>query len=69
MDYRGIRYTIRTRIVRQQWAVSIHPNGVETGEKIVTGARTKAEQHAHSMIDAWIRQNRTQEALRPVTAA
>ena len=62
MDYRGIRYTIRTRIVRQQWSVAIHPTGVELKEKIVTGARLKAEKQAHSMIDTWIKQKRLQEA-------
>jgi hypothetical protein len=68
MDYKGIRYTIRTRIVRQQWTVSIHPAGVEI-EKIVIGARLKAEQQAQSMIDTWIKKKRAQDALGPVTAS
>lgn len=62
MDYRGIRFTIRTRIVRQQWTVAIHPAGVETGEKVVTGARAKAELLAHSMINTWLKQKAAQES-------
>jgi hypothetical protein len=55
VDYRGIRYTIRTRIVRQQWSVTIHAAGVEVMERIVTGARAKAELQARSMINAWLK--------------
>ena len=29
MQYRGIRYTVRARIERNEWTVSIHPAGIE----------------------------------------
>ena len=55
MEYRGIRYTIRTRIERQEWYVAIHPNGVELSGKVVVGSREEAELQAHSMINDWLR--------------
>ena len=55
MRYRGIRYTIRTRIERQEWYVTIHPGGVEEPGKVVAGPRADAELQAQSMIDAWLR--------------
>jgi hypothetical protein len=55
MEYRGIRYTIRTRIERQEWYVAIHPNGVELPGKVVVGSREEAELQAHSMINDWLR--------------
>ena len=33
MEYRGIRYTVRARIERNEWAVSIHPTGIEGAKK------------------------------------
>ena len=59
MEYRGIRYTIRTRIERNEWAVAIHPADVETAGKISTGTREQAEFLARSMIDKWLREPRT----------
>jgi len=55
MQYRGIRYTIRTRIERQEWYVAIHPHGVEEPGKIVAGSREDAESQAQPMIHAWLR--------------
>jgi hypothetical protein len=55
MEYRGIRYSIRTRIVRHQWSVAIHPAGGEVAEKVILGARPQAEMVAHSMIDEWLK--------------
>ena len=46
MEYRGIRYTIRSGIERGQWFVVIHPQGVEVGKKI-SGTREGAEYYAH----------------------
>ena len=57
MEYRGIRYTIRTRIERQEWYVAIHPDGVERPGKVITGLREDAELQAQSMIDAWLRRH------------
>jgi hypothetical protein len=57
MEYRGIRYTIRTRIERQEWYVAIHPNGVELPGKVVVGSREEAELQAHSMINDWLRKH------------
>jgi len=50
MKYRGIRYTIRTRIERQEWYVAIHPDGVERFGKVVAGSREEAELQALSII-------------------
>ena len=33
MQYRGIRYTVRARIERNEWTVSIHPAGIEGAKK------------------------------------
>jgi hypothetical protein len=55
MEYKGIRFSIRTGIVRDRWSVAIHPAGGEVPDKVVVGARPKAESMAHSMIDAWLR--------------
>jgi hypothetical protein len=57
MEYRGIRYTIRTRIERQEWYVAIHPDGVELPGKVVVGLREEAELQAHTMIDDWLRRH------------
>jgi len=54
MEYRGIRYTIRVRIERDQWIVAIHPGDVETAGKVVNGNRAQAESLARVMIDKWL---------------
>ena len=53
MEYRRIRYTVRARIERNEWTVSIHPAGIEGARKVVTGPRERAELLARSMIDRW----------------
>jgi hypothetical protein len=58
MEYRGIRYTVRARIEREQWSVAIHPAGVELASKIISGPRDSAELQAHSMIKRSINQAR-----------
>ena len=42
MEYREIRYTVRTRIERNEWTVSIHPADVEGARIVVTGPRVRA---------------------------
>ena len=54
VEYRGIRYTIRVRIEREQWSVAIHPGGVEMAGKVIIGPREDAELHAHYLIDKWL---------------
>jgi hypothetical protein len=44
MEYRGIRYTIRARIKRREWTVSIHPADIESQRKGIAGPRERAEQ-------------------------
>ena len=56
MQYRGIRYTLRLGIVREQWLVGIHPDGGDVIEKKMQGSRRKAEQRAFAMIDTLRRQ-------------
>ena len=53
MEYREIRYTVRTRIERNEWTVSIHPADIESPRRVVTGPRVRAELLARSMIDRW----------------
>jgi hypothetical protein len=53
MEYRGIRYTVRARIERNEWAVSIHPAGIEGAKRVVTGPRERTDLLARSMIDRW----------------
>jgi hypothetical protein len=53
MEYREIRYTVRTRIERNEWTVSIHPAGIEGARRLVTGPRERAELLARSMVDRW----------------
>ena len=53
MEYREIRYTVRVRIERNEWTVSIHPGGIEGARRVVTGPRERAELLARSMVDRW----------------
>ena len=55
VEYRGVRYTIRARIERQQWSVAIHPAGVEMTSRIVNGSRWEAELKARALIDSWLK--------------
>ncbi len=61
MEYRGIRYTIRTRIERDQWSVAIHPMGVEMKARVVIGSREEAELQARALIDSWLKRHSTQK--------
>jgi hypothetical protein len=60
MEYRGIRYTVRARIEREQWSVTIHPAGVELASKIINGQRDSAELRARSMINKWLEKHPAQ---------
>jgi hypothetical protein len=53
MQYREVRYTVRARIERNEWTVSIHPAGIEGARRLVTGPRVRAELLARSMVDRW----------------
>jgi hypothetical protein len=55
VEHRGIRYTIRARIEREQWSVAIHPTDVEMKGKVVIGSREKAELQALAMINDWLK--------------
>jgi hypothetical protein len=55
VEHKGVRYTIRARIERNQWAVTIHPEGVEPIERVHAGVRARAERLAQAMIDAWLK--------------
>jgi hypothetical protein len=54
MQYRGVRYTIRRRIERDEWYLAIHPDDVELPGKVVVGSRENAESRAHYMIGEWL---------------
>ena len=60
MDYRGIRYTLRARIKREQWYVAIYPAGVEMKGRVVIGSREEAELQVREMIDSWLKRHSTQ---------
>ena len=53
VEYKGIRYTVRARIERDEWTVSIHPADIESPRRVVIGPREQAELLARSMIDRW----------------
>ena len=61
VEYRGIRYTVRARIERNEWTVSIHPAGIEGAKRVVAGARERAELVARSMIDRWCAAKRSEK--------
>jgi hypothetical protein len=63
MEYREIRYTVRTRIERNEWAVSIHPADVEGARIVVTGPRVRAELLS-SIYDRQVAWNARREAQR-----
>jgi hypothetical protein len=60
VDYRGIRYTLRARIERQQLYVAIHPAGVEMKGRLVIGSRDDAELQARAKINDWLKKHSTQ---------
>jgi hypothetical protein len=49
VEYRDIRYTVRARIERDEWTVSIHP----ADRKPEKSRHQEAELQARSMIDRW----------------
>jgi hypothetical protein len=56
MEYKGVRYTIRMGIEREQWCVALHPPGNEfPEERLISGPREYVECQARSMINAWLR--------------
>ena len=60
MEYKGIRYVLRSGIKRRQWSIAIYP-GTDVKDKNMTGTREEAEVQAWSMIDAWLKE-RTSKA-------
>jgi hypothetical protein len=61
MEYRGIRYTIRSGIERRQYRVAIRPDEVETPTNKIFGSREDGEAHARRMVDRWLEQNSANE--------
>ena len=65
MEYRGIRYALRTSIVRRQWRVAVYIQESEPMERNVTGSRLKAEEVARAMIDRMLaKSEQVQPAIR-----
>jgi hypothetical protein len=60
VEYRGIRYTLRARIEREQWYVAIYPAGVEMKGRVVFGSREEAELQARALINDWLKRHHTQ---------
>jgi len=65
MEYRGIRYTIRAGIEREQYRVCIHPDGDEMFTNRIFLSRENAEAYARRMIDRWLDANSGQNAKPP----
>jgi hypothetical protein len=61
VEYRGIRYTLRARIEREQWYVAIHPAGIEMKGRLTIGSRDNAELQARAMINDWLKKQSTQK--------
>jgi len=51
VEYKGIRYALRTSIVRGQWRVAVYIEESEPVERTVRGSRVQAETAARAMID------------------
>lgn len=61
MQYKDIRYTVRTGITPGGWVVVIHPPGAEPIERAFEGSRDSANSKARTMIDAWLKSRPAQE--------
>jgi hypothetical protein len=60
MEHAGIRYAIRMGIAREEWRVAIYLPEIELPkERTVFGTREDAEITARSMINAWLKQQRS----------
>jgi hypothetical protein len=57
VEYRGIRYTIRAGIERDQWSVAIYPAGIEMKGRVIIGSRKEAELEARAMIKSWLKRH------------
>jgi hypothetical protein len=51
VEYKGIRYALRTSIVRGQFRVAVYKDDDVPIERTVRGSRRDAETVAHAMID------------------
>ncbi len=51
MEYRGIRFVLRTTIVRGQWRVAVYIRENDPVERTVKGSRRDAEAAARAMIN------------------
>ena len=51
MEYRGIRFVLRTTIVRGQWRVVVYIRENDPVERTVKGSRRDAEAAARAMIN------------------
>jgi len=60
MEHRGIQYAVRIGIAREEWRVAIYPqgNGLPK-EKTVFGTHEDAKATARSMINSWLKQQRS----------
>ena len=61
MEYRGIRYTIRTGIERGQYRAAIYPDGIEVPTNRIFGSPQDAEVYARRMIKRWLEQKPANE--------
>jgi hypothetical protein len=60
MEHRGVHYAIRIGIQREEWRVASYPpgNGLPK-ERTILGTLEDAEITARSMINAWLKRQRS----------
>jgi len=61
MEYRGIRYTIRAGIAREQYRAVIHPDEVEVPANKFFLSRKDAEDYARRTINRWLKRKMVNE--------
>jgi hypothetical protein len=62
MDHRGVHYTIRQGIERDQWTAVVNLPRGKTVEKSIQGSRSSADTAARSIVDKWLEKNGPQDA-------
>jgi hypothetical protein len=55
MQYRGVRYELRTGIVRHEWKVAIYIEESKPVQRTVKGSRREAQATVEGIIDRLLR--------------
>jgi hypothetical protein len=62
VEYRGIAYSIRARLGRDEWIWTIYPHNAPTHSRDFSGTLKGASDAACRGIDRWLRIHRQQDA-------